>query len=153
MSQTDKALVRGAIILTYAGLLSKVLSAFYRIPLQNITGDVGFYIYQQIYPFIGMITMMMLYGLPQSMAALVIEYPQMRRYKRHIRLFRYSVTTVLFTLLVFLAPILAEWMGDHQLTQSLRVSFYCCGSYQSLPYSAGLVKLMGGWNKQRSRKY
>jgi PST family polysaccharide transporter len=123
MSQTDKELVRGAIILTYAGLLSKVLSAFYRIPLQNITGDVGFYIYQQIYPFIGMMTMMMLYGLPQSMATLVIEHPQMRRYKRHIRLFLYSVTTVLFTLLVFLAPILAEWMGDHQLTQSLRVSF------------------------------
>ncbi|MGM0523257.1 MAG: putative polysaccharide biosynthesis protein [Bacillota bacterium] len=123
MSQTDKDMVRGAIILTYAGLISKVLSAFYRIPLQNITGDVGFYIYQQIYPFIGMMTMMMLYGLPQSMATLVIEHPHMRQYKRHIRLFLYSVTAVLFSLLFFLSPILAGWMGDQQLSQGLRVSF------------------------------
>lgn len=123
MSQTDKDMVRGAIILTYAGLLSKVLSAFYRIPLQNITGDVGFYIYQQIYPFIGMMTMMMLYGLPQSIATFVIEHPHMIQHKRQIRLFLYTLMTVLFSLLFFLAPILAEWMGDQQLTQGLRVSF------------------------------
>lgn len=123
MSQTDKEMVRGAIILTYAGLLSKVLSAFYRIPLQNITGDMGFYIYQQIYPFIGMMTMMMLYGLPQSMATLVIEHPHMIQYKRQIRLFLYTLTGGLFSLFFFLAPVLAQWMGDQQLTQGLRVSF------------------------------
>ncbi len=43
--------MKGALLLTLAGLAGKVLSAGYRIPLQNLTGDVGFYIYQQVYPF------------------------------------------------------------------------------------------------------
>ncbi|MFB8736447.1 oligosaccharide flippase family protein [Bacillus sp. SL00103] len=46
-------LFQGAVILTIAGLLSKVLSAVYRVPFQNIVGDTGFYIYQQVYPFLG----------------------------------------------------------------------------------------------------
>jgi len=41
-------LFQGAVILTIAGLLSKVLSAVYRVPFQNIVGDTGFYIYQQV---------------------------------------------------------------------------------------------------------
>ncbi|MGQ0417930.1 hypothetical protein ACT4UL_25585, partial [Bacillus sp. HC-TM] len=44
-----QAFWRGAIILTIASFVTKVLSAFYRIPYQNIAGDIGFYIYQQIY--------------------------------------------------------------------------------------------------------
>ena len=36
------SLWRGAIILTIASFVTKVLSAFYRIPYQNIAGDVGF---------------------------------------------------------------------------------------------------------------
>jgi hypothetical protein len=46
-----KNLMRGTFILTIAALFTKILSAFYRIPFQNIVGDVGFYIYQQVYPF------------------------------------------------------------------------------------------------------
>lgn len=147
MSQTDKEMVRGAIILTYAGLLSKVLSAFYRIPLQNITGDVGFYIYQQIYPFIGMMTMMMLYGLPQSIATFVIEHPHMIQYKRQIRLFLYTVTTALFSLLFFLAPILAEWMGDQQLTPGLRVSFLLLWVVPELALQRGFDQAGGRMEK------
>ncbi|MFL6517300.1 MAG: hypothetical protein ACJ8GL_04410, partial [Bacillus sp. (in: firmicutes)] len=44
----SKALFRGAFILMLAALLTKILSAFYRIPFQNIVGDIGFYIYQQV---------------------------------------------------------------------------------------------------------
>ncbi|WP_052352733.1 oligosaccharide flippase family protein [Neobacillus dielmonensis] len=50
----SKALVRGAFILTAAAMITKIFSAIYRIPFQNIVGDIGFYIYQQIYPFYGM---------------------------------------------------------------------------------------------------
>lgn len=123
MSQTDKEIVRGAIILTYAGLLSKVLSAFYRIPLQNITGDVGFYIYQQIYPFIGMMSMLMLYGLPQSIATLLIDQPSFKREKKKMRYFLYSVAVSLFVCLFALAPVFSRWMGDPALVSGLRVSF------------------------------
>src|SRR3954462_12755550 len=60
----SKALFRGTFILTIAALITKILSAFYRIPFQNIVGDVGFYIYQQIYPFYGIAIVLGTTGFP-----------------------------------------------------------------------------------------
>src|SRR5690625_6708399 len=62
---------KGAFLLTYASLLSKVLSALYRIPLQNLAGDVGFYTYQQIYPFLGMAMILALYGFPAAVSRFI----------------------------------------------------------------------------------
>ena len=47
-----KAYAQGVMILTLAMLFVKVLSMVYRIPFQNLVGDEGFYIYQQVYPFV-----------------------------------------------------------------------------------------------------
>src|SRR5690625_4302644 len=65
--------IKGALFLTLAGFISKVLSAAYRIPLQNLTGDFGFYIYQQVYPFLGMIIILSLYGFPSAIAKIVAQ--------------------------------------------------------------------------------
>lgn len=64
----SKQLVKGAIILAGAGLIGKILGASYRIPLQNLLGDEGFYIYQQIYPILGFALMLSLYGFPSAVA-------------------------------------------------------------------------------------
>ena len=45
--------IKGTWILTIASLFSELLSAIYRIPLQNIVGDRGYFIYQQVYPIYG----------------------------------------------------------------------------------------------------
>lgn len=66
-------LVKGALWLSIAGLISKMLSAGYRIPLQNLTGDVGFYIYQQVYPILGIATILALYGFPSAISALTAK--------------------------------------------------------------------------------
>jgi O-antigen/teichoic acid export membrane protein len=55
---------RGAFILTIGALLTKILSAGYRVPFQNIVGDIGFYIYQQVYPFYGLALVLSTYGFP-----------------------------------------------------------------------------------------
>src|SRR5690625_6752415 len=68
-----KQFIRGAFILTIAGFISKILSAFYRIPIQNLTGDYGFYIYQQIYPFIATVTILSLYSFPAAISKLGAE--------------------------------------------------------------------------------
>src|SRR5699024_10487474 len=70
--ETNK-LFKGALILTFAGVLSKILSAGYRIPLQNLTGDVGFYMYQQVYPILGMATVLALYGFPSAVSKMVSD--------------------------------------------------------------------------------
>ena len=42
--------IKGAAILGAGALISKLLGALYRIPYQNITGDLGYYVYTQVYP-------------------------------------------------------------------------------------------------------
>ena len=49
---TMKSFMKGAVLLTIAGFIVKLLSAVYRVPFQNLVGDQGFYIYQQVYPFV-----------------------------------------------------------------------------------------------------
>ena len=68
-----KNLIRGTFILTIAALFTKILSAFYRIPFQNIVGDVGFYIYQQVYPFYAIAIALSTYGFPVVISKLYTE--------------------------------------------------------------------------------
>ncbi|PLS15128.1 polysaccharide biosynthesis protein [Bacillus sp. M6-12] len=72
----SKKLFRGAVILTVAALVTKILSAAYRIPFQNIAGDIGFYIYQQVYPFYGIALIFSTYGFPAVISKLVAEQRQ-----------------------------------------------------------------------------
>ena len=48
-----KTLLKGALILSLASLIAKILSAFYRVPFENIVGNTGVYFYQQVYPLSG----------------------------------------------------------------------------------------------------
>lgn len=113
---------KGAFLLTYAGLLSKVISAGYRIPLQNITGDVGFYMYQQIYPFIGMATILALYGFPAALSKWFASQNNITSKKQRQLLFFYlsAFSFVVFTLLYVLAPFIANLMGDERLSMSIK---------------------------------
>ena len=72
----SKALFRGAFILMLAALITKILSAFYRIPFQNIVGDIGFYIYQQVYPFYGIAIVLSTTGFPVVISKLYAEQKQ-----------------------------------------------------------------------------
>jgi O-antigen/teichoic acid export membrane protein len=70
----SKELVKGALVLTIAALITKILSAFYRIPFQNIVGDVGFYIYQQVYPFYGAAVVLATTGFPVVISKMYAEF-------------------------------------------------------------------------------
>ncbi|MBR5228743.1 MAG: oligosaccharide flippase family protein, partial [Firmicutes bacterium] len=47
---SKKSFMKGAIVLGIAGIIVKVLGAFFRIPLANIIGDTGMGYYQTAYP-------------------------------------------------------------------------------------------------------
>lgn len=121
---------KGAFILTLAGLFSKILSAGYRIPLQNITGDLGFYIYQQVYPFLGIAIMLSLYGFPVAVSKMVADFRDQQR-ELALRSFFIPVFGIifLFSLLLFLllftqAGRIAGLMGDKALYVPIRASAY-----------------------------
>ncbi|SES22828.1 polysaccharide transporter, PST family [Gracilibacillus ureilyticus] len=123
MKTNRKTIFTGAFALVFAGITGKVISASYRIPLQNLTGDIGFYIYQQVYPVIGIAIMMALYGLPSAVAAFLMEH-QLENGNRKITLAIFKMLFLLgvffFALLFLFSPLLAEAMGDQQLAEPIR---------------------------------
>ncbi|HHU20157.1 MAG TPA: polysaccharide biosynthesis protein [Bacilli bacterium] len=124
-SQTEhRQFFKGAFILTYAGLLGKVLSAIYRIPLQNLTGDVGFYIYQQIYPFVGIAMVLALYGFPAAISKLMAGQTNRptKQLKQKIIIQLTIFSSALSLVLFLLAPFIADFMGDSGLTSGIRAS-------------------------------
>lgn len=116
---------RGAMILTVAALFTKMLSAVYRIPFQNLAGDIGFYVYQQIYPFYGIAFILSTYGFPVVISKYLSEEKlEKKETAQVISLLFYTllITSLTCTLLLFfLAPWLAYFMGDRNLTLPLQI--------------------------------
>jgi PST family polysaccharide transporter len=89
--------MQGAVILTIAGLITKILSAAYRVPYQNIVGDIGFYIYQQVYPFYGMSVILATSGFPVMISKVMTDYG----YGRSVQI-RSKIMTITFLYLTIL---------------------------------------------------
>src|SRR3954453_12858040 len=123
----EKNLFKGTLILTFAALLIKILSAFYRIPFQNIVGDIGFYIYQQVYPFYGIAIVLSTTGFPVVISKLYAEQKQKGDDEKsrlllfvsfiYLQLFGF----ICFVILYFGAESIAVWMNDPHLSILLRV--------------------------------
>ncbi|NDL68207.1 putative polysaccharide biosynthesis protein [Anaerotalea alkaliphila] len=82
MTRQTQRFIKGAVILSFAGLASKVISAFYNIPLAYYTGDQGVGYYQQVYPIYAFLTAAALVGLPNSVSKLIAEETAAGHYKR-----------------------------------------------------------------------
>src|SRR4051794_28517215 len=68
-----KTFMKGAALLTLSALLVKLLGAVYRIPFQNLVGDKGFYIYQQVYPFVAIFAVWTSYGFAVAISKLLAD--------------------------------------------------------------------------------
>ena len=53
MVKSNRQMMQGALVLSLAAFIAKILSAVYRVPFQNMVGNTGFYVYQQVYPIYG----------------------------------------------------------------------------------------------------
>jgi O-antigen/teichoic acid export membrane protein len=123
----SRDLFRGAFILTIAALFVKILSAGYRIPFQNIVGDIGFYIYQQVYPFYGIAVVLATTGFPVVISKLFAELKEkgdMEGAKRLLVMsffFLQLFGFVCFAILYFGAEKISLWMNDPKLAILLKV--------------------------------
>ncbi|MDZ5713796.1 putative polysaccharide biosynthesis protein [Jeotgalibacillus haloalkalitolerans] len=123
MSQASQTMMKGAAILTFAALFSKILSALYRVPFQNLTGDTGFYIYQQIYPFYGLFIALCTYAFPVMVSSILIERQAEReRVLKLLTLFLAGVGLAWFAVLYIGAGLIADFMGDPQLKPLIELS-------------------------------
>lgn len=113
-------LVVGAGVLALAGLVAKVLSAVYRVPFQNLVGNTGFYVYQQVYPIYGIGMVFALSGWPVFVSKLIAEQSDdplnQQLIARRMFWLLLGISAGLFVLIYGGAPILAILMGnDRQL--------------------------------------
>ena len=67
-----RSFVKGALILGLAGLLCKIIGAFFRIPLYNMLGD-GMQYYEAVYPFYSALLVISSAGLPTAISRMVAE--------------------------------------------------------------------------------
>ncbi len=125
-AKKSNKLWQGAVYLSVAAIVIKILSAVYRVPYQNIAGDVGFYVYQQIYPVYGIAILLSTYGFPVIISKLMSE----RESSEHEQIIKSAFFSLFlisfFVFIVFYvnAPFLSNVMGDELLITPLRaVSF------------------------------
>lgn len=122
-----KKFMRGALLLTIAAILAKIISAVYRIPFQNMVGDQGFYVFQQVYPFASVFVVLTSGGFAVAISKILIDEQRVeKRQQMKKAIFSYLLLLGLlfFGTIFFGAPSLARWMGDEQLMPLLRVAAF-----------------------------
>lgn len=120
--ETSRA-IQGTWILTIASLFSELLSAVYRIPLQNIVGDRGYFIYQQVYPIYGIFSVLALSGLPviiSKIFAQQISSGAKNKLFKNGFLVLLVLSLLITTFLWGTSKKLAVFMGDPNLYQEVR---------------------------------
>ncbi len=130
--RTNKAIPvwQGVLILSIAALFAKILSAVYRIPYQNMSGDMGFYVYQQIYPLYGIVMILAMYGFPVVLSkyrAELLSSGKDFEAKQITSLLFYSLlifVAITWGLIYILADVIASVMGDQQLADPIRAMSY-----------------------------
>lgn len=71
MLSRKQSYIKGAIIISLGGFISKLLGAAYRIPLTNFLGGQGMGIYQMVYPLYCILLTVSASGIPTGIARLI----------------------------------------------------------------------------------
>lgn len=125
-----KVYVKGVALLTLAALFVKILSMVYRVPFQNLVGDQGFYIYQQVYPFIAIFVVWTSSGFAVAISKLLAEAEDrdegvLRGELLRVVFYYLCILSTLFFIILFCgADLFAKWMGDPELASLLRTGSF-----------------------------
>lgn len=109
--------------MSLAAFIAKGLSALYKIPYQNLTGDTGFYVYQQVYPLYGAVLVLGTYGFPLVIAKAVLAEEDNKTLRKQLTfyvLILWLFFSFLGTAVILFADTIAGWMGDDALTPAVR---------------------------------
>lgn len=87
---SKNSFLKGAAILGIAGIMTKVLGAFYRIPLSNLIGTEGLGYYQTAYPLYTLLVTISTAGFPTAISKLISEKRALEDYKGAQKIFRVS---------------------------------------------------------------
>ncbi|SCZ11488.1 Membrane protein involved in the export of O-antigen and teichoic acid [Paenibacillus polysaccharolyticus] len=121
-------LLQGAFILGLAAIISKIIGAFQKIPLQNLGGDGVFGIYNTVYPLYMLIITLAAAGLPLAVSKFVAEQNALGRPDESRRIIRLSSMLLgglgMITAMVMYgsAPWVAGLIGNQHVIPSIRAA-------------------------------
>ncbi|MNU35398.1 putative cell division protein YtgP [compost metagenome] len=128
MKETSAAgkMLRGAVLLSLAAIVTKLLGTLQKIPLQNIGGDGVFGIYNTVYPFYTLLLTLATAGFPTAVSRFVAEREAAGNRAGAAEVLRMSAMVMLALGcagglgMYFGAPLLAYWIGNQHLVPALR---------------------------------
>jgi len=127
-SSTGSRLLQGAFVLGLAAIISKIIGAFQKIPLQNLGGDGVFGIYNTVYPFYMLIITIAAAGLPVAVSKFVAEQNALGRPEESRRVIRLSsmllggIGLTLALLMYIGAPLIGDLIGNGSVVPSIRAA-------------------------------
>ena len=122
---TRKNFLKGAAILGIAGVIVKILGAFYRIPLSNIIKTEGMGYYQTAYPLYVLLLTLSTAGFPVAIAKLVSEKQALGDYRGAHKIFKVAFFGLFLTGLItssfvfFNARYIVKALGNEKAYYSL----------------------------------
>lgn len=111
----DNRFIKGAAVLAAAGLMIKILGAFFRIPLNNWLGAVGMSYYSVAYSIYGALLVLATAGIPVAISRMVSERIALKEYRNAHHVFRVALLIMLiigaagFSVCFFGGG----WLADH----------------------------------------
>lgn len=96
MSKQTEQFVKGAMILSVAGIVAKIISVFFRIPLVHLVGNKGAGYYTTVYPIFSLLVAIGIVGIPSAISKLIAEDVAVGAYKRAQKTFKDALTLSVF---------------------------------------------------------
>lgn len=117
--------LKGALILTAAGIIVKIIGAANRILLSRLLGGEGIGLYQMAYPIYLLALSISSAGIPVAISILVAEKAALGDFRGANRIFRISlvvlvVTGLLFTCLLYFG---AGWLVENNFVRDARAYY------------------------------
>lgn len=88
--EKSKSFIKGAAVLTAAGLIAKVLGFVYRVILPRLIGDVGYGLYQLAYPIYTTLLVVSRSGIPVALAKLIAAKMALDERRNAFKIFQVS---------------------------------------------------------------
>ena len=118
MNTSGKTMIKGAAIISAAGIVVKIIGAFFRIPLTNWIGELGMSYYQVAYTIYSALLIMATAGFPVALSRLVSENLAVGKNRNAHKIFRVFLVLmaviglVLFAVCFFGAESLSGFIGN-----------------------------------------
>lgn len=121
----DNNFIKGALILSFAGVIVKILGALYRIPIANIISSEGMGYYSTAHPFYVLLLTISTAGFPVAIAKLVSEKRANNDFRGAFEVFKLAVFILTiggmfsFLFLIFKAKDIVASLGNENAYYSL----------------------------------